>query len=74
MKEMNLHQRKKGKTHIPFLFPPLILFPLCSLVQGRWWKMETYINSPCRKVNSDLRPLGFRRLVSAVPEESSSIA
>lgn len=23
------------------------------------WKMETFINSPCRKVNRDLRPLGF---------------
>lgn len=56
-----------------FSFPPLILFPLCLLVQGCWSNMETYINSPCRKVNSDLRPLGFRCLVSAVPEESSPL-
>lgn len=28
--------KEKGKNTQTIFFPPLILFPLCSLVQGRW--------------------------------------
>lgn len=52
--------KEKGKnTHPISFFPPLILLPLCSVLEGCWWKMETFINSLCRKANRDLHPLGL---------------